>query len=281
MAIKVQDFKISFGSQLIYNDNLSIPFRMVMQTSSKKIETQLKEKWPEFLTSRILNIQELSTLLEIKKFIASNLSQQDIDDILDYFFDRNWLLPFNKNQNIFSIEIEQVNAKWWSDNEYPYLELDLKIVCDMQELVKNFFVSKYIQIVFDPKFSTNEIVLKFLKPFPLLLSYSGAGQLKQYILNFVSTNMTKRDFFIVQFLERQLKKTGLNDWRAHCQWQNANIKITLDNLGKLKQFKGMSTMGKILVGGFVANYLYKRQKAKQVVNALEKFQQKLNNMKRF
>ncbi len=280
MGLKVQDFNINFGSQLLQNtDKLITPFKVIFQTSSKKIETHLKKNYSDFLSHRVLNISELSILLELKKYIKSNLDNSTLNEILNYFFERYWLLPFSVLDKIAYIEIKEVNAKWWADINYPYIELEANIVLDLKRIVNLLFEKKLIKIEFDVKFSKNEILLNFVKPLPLLTTYLGGGIIKQFILKYIESNITKNDFYIVKELQSVLKKNNLNDFKAQCKWEGTNIKILIDSFGSLNQFKGISK-SKLFVAGFVGRYLYKRYKiAKKIETDINKFEKILNNMR--
>ena len=142
--INIADFSINFNLQDFRKNIVTTPFKIVFQTSDKKLEKIVAAKWPDLVkVTSAYNMQQLKRLQYMKAFINKHLDKSSIDDIHAYFYQRHWIEPLKRKENLTTIILTNFDAKHWLDKPEPYFEIEGHVVWGATAMI----LSEFLEIV--------------------------------------------------------------------------------------------------------------------------------------
>ena len=181
----LQRFDIDFSLFKVKGDIISFPFYVVIQTTTKGIEEYCRENWPNLLDRTYIHSRE-DKLRQIKmeKYIKETLLKQkkELDIIHNLFYEKRWFGRFKSSDLLSSIQLHDFDAKTWTNPEIPYLELKGEISINLNKVVDYYFRKNLIKLKRNNKFVKEEIILQFISPLPLLLTYMKSQKIKDLIV---------------------------------------------------------------------------------------------------
>ena len=271
MSYKQQDFDIQFHTQSIRNTNrfkdISIRFKIVFQTSTKKIEKYCLEHHSNLLRHKQFSADERAQLIIMRQYIESNLTKKDLNYIHQYFYDRRWFDPFNSRDKdkISSIEIDTVDAKIWTD-ELPYLEVNGTITIHFKELFDEYVKKGYHRFEMDRKQRITTRIIRFIfsKSLPLILTYRGHNNIKDIFISifedYIKSRRKDRRNIIKKEIEKYLKIENIHLYRMKINWKFSDtIEVNINDTTRLLKLKAKESVLPI-IGGFVIYDALKRRR---------------------
>lgn len=258
------NFKIDFTLQQYNAGKMTTPFKIIFQTSNKKIENYCKEKWPELLQEKMWNMQEKRKLVAMQSYIKKNLMKSDLENIEKLFYDEKWFRDFTLSDKITSIKTVEVDCKTWTDKSTPYLEYKGIITTNIHKIVDLFFKKRLISLKVDNRFVKMDVEMFFNRSWPFFLMYQNKTTSSQVIMKY----MQKLSMSSKSELSKKLSKiTGIKDiytFKKILTWTplERGIKIVIDDYFKLLKLKAKKSLFPMVVGGG-ALYLFNRRMSKR------------------
>lgn len=164
----VRYLDISFPLTAVEKNTISVPFKVIYQTSSKSLELKIAEKYPDLIVHASYNAEQLKRLLQMKSDIKNGLTSSDIDKIHDIFYDKYFLDPFVKNDQVSEIKLTGYDCKVWTDAEAPYLEITGIISSDIDIIFQKLLLKRKFIIKKDFKSFKQTVSLKLRSHLPLM-----------------------------------------------------------------------------------------------------------------
>jgi hypothetical protein len=260
LEYKQQDFNISFHNQsfsdTLSNKSISTKFKIIFQTTSKTIENYCMTNYPTLLTHKQYSADEIRQFIEMRNYISRSLTNADKDYVHKYFFDRGWLEPFKFNRSKFtSIVFDDYDAKMWADTSAPYLEIDGTITLDINKMLNEYISSRFIKYETprSQKITSKEILIRFDKNFPLIITYRGGLTFKNILLKMVTDIIkSNRKSIIKDEVEKQLKLDKIHEYKMDITWnQDNSIKVLINDSIKLLKLKAKKNIVPLTLGYFM------------------------------
>jgi hypothetical protein len=143
--VLVADFQIQFSLQSCTKTSIITPFKIVVLTDNKVLESEIKKTYPEFLYHRILTPQENLRYIEMQNFILKRANQLNMAQLTEeYFLSNKWLFPLN--QSHIKTKLTKANSKYWTNPNYPYLELEGTIEIDMVKAFDYYYKMNFLSL---------------------------------------------------------------------------------------------------------------------------------------
>lgn len=262
MSYKQQDFDIQFHTQTVRNrgknKDISIRFKIVFQTSTKKIEKYCLEHHSNLLQHKQFSADERAQLIIMRQYIENNLTKKDLNYIHEYFYDRRWFDPFvvRDKDKISSIEVDTVDAKMWTD-DLPYLEVNGTITVYFKELFDEYVKKGYhsFEMINKQRITSRIIKFVFARALPLILTYRGHNHIKGIFTSifedYIKSRRTDRRNIIKKEIEKRLKIEDIHLYRMKIDWKFTNtIEVNINDTARLLKLKAKESVLPI-IGGFV------------------------------
>jgi hypothetical protein len=228
--LNVLSGKIEFATKIRNKYKITFPFQIVLQTSSKKIETYCKDKWPDLMRDTSYTMTQLSQLQMMKSYIKKNISTSDWNDIIKHFQVKGWFSPLNPPEIVSSsIDITDSTCKFWSDPNTPYLTIYGRLAIDIEKVVDIYIKKKYFAI---KKFSDSMIKqiaqTVYNQSLPMILTYDGHLNYNNEIMEIVKALLSK-DSELTKQLSKELNIKDIAKAKKDFQWIGNNIHVTISD----------------------------------------------------
>lgn len=199
--MKVADFKLQFNNFELKKNILAIQFSIAIQSNNKELESYCLEKYPDLMIASEYSMEQLKRLYEMKRYIKSKVNSSSLysDGIRNYYHANHWIDPLDEKDGIEKLEFTDFDCKKWNDVEgIPHIEIDGKILIDLEKTFNTYLKKKFIQLSLETGLFKRDIAIKFSKPFPLILMYSLASTFNNW-----------KDAYIKQQISQPLNKVGM------------------------------------------------------------------------
>lgn len=173
---------ISFPLTSIEKNVITVPFKIIYQTHSKALESKIADKYPDLITMAGYNAEQLKRLLVMKKEIQNGLTPADVDEIHNVFYEKYFLDPIQKTDNVTKIKLTAFDCKMWTDEE-PYLEINGEISADIDEMFQKLYTRKKIIVKKDVKSFKQTVMLKLISHLPLIYIFDKPTFLFSFFFN--------------------------------------------------------------------------------------------------
>lgn len=247
----VADFQIQFSLQRFDKTSVATPFKIVILTDSKKIESELKITYPQFLYHKILSPDENLKYIEMKNFILKRANQLNLSQqIENYFFDNRWFFPLDKAH--VQTKLTKCNSKYWTNKDYPYLEIEGEITLDLARTFNTYYSNKFIEFKVDKQFLSRNTIMKFIKPWPLIVTYQGYDRYRNLLLTYIKENFLKNRNYVIN-LEKTTGLKNILNADIEFRWRNNDIEIIIQGATYLLSQKVKDNKFKLLAGLYLLN----------------------------
>lgn len=251
----VADFQIQFSLQRFTNNSIITPYKIVFLTNQKKIESEVKEAYSEFLYHKILSPQENLKYIEMQNFIVKRANQLSLSNqIENYFFENKWFYPLDRSQ--VKTKITKGNSKYWTNKDYPYLEIQGEIEIDMEKAFDLYYKNKFTEFKVDNKIINKLILLKFNKNWPLIITYQNYNSYRELLLNIIRDKFTKSRFYTLA-LEKATGLKNILKGDIEFRWKNNDIEVVINSTTYMLTQKIIDNKFKIIAGLYLLNKKYK------------------------
>lgn len=278
----VLTYKIQFPLKRREKRKIVFPFEMVAQTSSLSIEKYCQNKWPSFMNDAQRGLSELYELQKMKTYIKKTLAQNDLNDIMKFFSFKQWFSPLpDYKKFLVKIEIKDATCKLW-DRKIPYLQLNGEFTIDIDKIVDEYIRNQYITIRKGKAGILKEAAeIRFMKSFPLLLTYEGFMVYNPELLD-VFKDLCNKPGHIVSQIEKEIQLKDVATFRKELQWQsNDTIKVIINDLDKILIAKAKKHAIPIAVGAWLLNKHRQDEIKKQIIGTqIDIFDAMLNEIKK-
>lgn len=268
--MKVANLNIIFSLQEFKGNIVKTPFKIVYQTSSRKLEKKIKEEYPDLLQATEYSMEQLKRFqkmkLEIRKYLRK--STDDLKNIHNYFYQKHWVYPFKLDDKITILNLKGFNAKYWTDTEMPYLELEGELICDLNEIIHYYIKKKYLLSTIDRKFVKYIVTLTFRKPFPMILTYNNFNVVKDILKRNFEKETRKPKGFYTDLLKGITQTKDIHTYQKTVEFfGNDKIIIKINDYGKILKHTLLDNKGKVILGTLFLNDLLKKQRARKKISA--------------
>lgn len=247
----VADFQIQFSLQRFTNNTITTPFKIVFLTNQKTLESEVKARYSEFLYHRILSPQENLKYIEMQNFILKRANQLNLAQAIEnYFIENRWAYPLTKEH--IKTKITKGNSKYWTNKDFPYLEIQGEIEIDMNKAFDTYFKSKFMEIKVDSKILNKDILIKFNKPWPTILTYQSYNNLREMILKITKEKFTKSRLYTLT-LEKASKLNNILKGDIEFRWENNDIRVVINSTTYMLTQKILDNKFKIIAGLYLLN----------------------------
>lgn len=186
----VKDFSIQFHTQLVKNNLITTDFKIVYQTENKMIEKYCMENYPDLMVYSQYTIEQLKRLQYMKSYIKKNLLKTDIQTIENYFYEKHWFDPYKISDGITNIKLINYDCKTWTEPDIPYLEIEGEVTMDLKKMLILCFNKNYVQYIKQKSRVLSEsLSFKFIRPFPMYMTFRGGQEAKREILSMITKNV--------------------------------------------------------------------------------------------
>lgn len=277
--MNVQTYRINWGSKSYKGDIMNVPFEIVFQTSSLAIEKYVAKTYPQLLTFQTFNLDQLYALQKMKSYIKSNLTQQDFNELANYFYEKGWLQDVPKS-GIFGFNIVECSASMWQLKD-PFITMQGILTFDLKKFINHFIENKGIVVIHNKEGIIKEISeIRFIKPFPSIITYDGSSTVRNMMLAYV-IKMCNEPSKLLSMIERELKIKELHKFKKEIKWiDDKRIKVTIDDYAKLFGDKIKKNAVPLTLAG-LALYAVKKNKEKRaqvLQNSINIYQQMLDTV---
>ena len=237
-------------------------FTCVVQTSSKKVEKYVKEKWPKLMTYAEYSAADRLEMFKMKDYLKANITQSDIDEVHELAYARSWFTPFYRNDKITKCVLTEFGAKTWSNPDVPYLELSGTITLDLKDLITFYIKQKWI--IFETKsgIMSEAPAISFIKPLPFAMIYNGSSTPFEIILKEIIVQASKQNSDICKLLSKTTKLKNIHSYDKEILWSmdRKKILIKLKNTVRLLKDKALAEPIKYGLMGLAAHEFTKDMK---------------------
>jgi hypothetical protein len=251
-----RDFTINFHTQSNKKNKLSTNFKIVFQTSNNNIEKYCQETWPYLIEHKQYSLDQLKELQQMKRYIKKNISQNDINYVHKYFYDKSFFDNIRITNKFTSIEITNYDCKMWTDN-IPYIELEGIITLDLDKLFGYYIRKDYYKLImpYKQKLINIEFDIFFSKSFPLYATFRNNTLIKKIFLDYIYKELNnKNNRKLLKDIEKTLKISKIYEYKKQVKWKGKNIHVNINDITKLLKLKAKKNFLP-MAGGYI---LYKK-----------------------
>lgn len=219
--IKFQQFNIDFINLFFvpFKWKIKIPFTIYIRETRSGIEDKIMTN-PEFekiLKNRmLLQVEEYKVkYVKMINMIKMALTREDYEDILFISFKKRHFHPYLSwhapKQKFVSIVTDVYDIFYFENDKLPWIKLDCHFLFDTEK-----FIIKYMNEWAEGYIDSNTInikdfFIKFLYPFPMIITFYQAEKLRQQILDMIAFQLvqTRTNYWKDLFMRLMGKQESL------------------------------------------------------------------------
>jgi len=255
---------------IAYKGNImTVPFSVVMQTQSQKIEKYCITTWPILMTHQQYSPEDNLLKYKMYAYIKNNLSTSDLNDIHKIAYDRNWMTPFELNDNGSKCELKEYGCKIRSNPNIPYLELKGILSIDLIQMFNIYIKKGWITFESKSGMLSENPYIKIGKNLPYIIKYGGSQTPYDIILNEIIKQSKQKDSAINKLIVTKTKLKNIHDYEKKITWGLEKNIVNIELKEKMRLLKDKALENPIKYGllGLATHELTKDWKASSKVTA--------------